>query len=538
MSKAVVAEAPGMIPEYFAQIDIAAVFPSTTNPRTHFSEVYIRELAGTIKDKGVIQPLIVRPTTGLRKIGISPERAAKNLDIFEIVAGECRYRAAKLAAQPSVPAIVREYTDEQALEVQLIENLHRTDLTPLEQAVGYRRLITANPTKHSAETIATRIGMSPAWVWDRLKLNDLIPEAKMILDHGWMTVGHAILIARLKPEDQARALAIEERHNGSYPRAGLWRTDQGFDFDEDDPANKGRRRPTKYERMKPCSIRELEAWIRDHVRFDVAHAAQAQPLTFEATAARVDEAAAKPGRGKKVIAISFDHHVQADARSDAGERTFGPRAFKFADGQSHTDTYPRRTYVAATCDHVVLGVVAAGENYGQTFDVCIARDTCTVHWRTEIAERERGKRATGKQGSAASQKQKRDAEERRRKEAERRDADERRAWQQAQTRILAAAAAAIGKAKVADLAVIVLAQIQAPTKEAATLLKAGSSAEDVLRICVLAKAIGLSRNAWVGPRELPTFLKPFKVDVAALLKAGDAAPATPGKRTTATRKTR
>jgi ParB family chromosome partitioning protein len=83
-----------------------------------------------------------------------------------------------------VPAIVREMTDDQVLEAQLEENIHRKDLTPLEEAAGYRRLIASNPTKHSAESIATRIGMSVGYVWDRLKLNDLIPEAKAILEQG------------------------------------------------------------------------------------------------------------------------------------------------------------------------------------------------------------------------------------------------------------------------------------------------------------------------------------------------------------------
>jgi ParB family chromosome partitioning protein len=201
------------LPGRFDQLPITAITASKTNPRTHFDDAYITELAGSIAEKGLIQPIIVRP------------RPHSGLNgTYEIVAGECRYRASKQAGLLKVPAIVRDLTDDQVLEAQLEENIHRKNLTPLEEAAGYRRLIDSNPDKHSAETIATRIGMSVGYVWDRLKLNDLIPEAKALLEAERFTVGHAILLSRLKPEDQTRAIDPDGASLFNRSR-GLWAID-------------------------------------------------------------------------------------------------------------------------------------------------------------------------------------------------------------------------------------------------------------------------------------------------------------------------
>src|SRR5688572_26956171 len=118
--------------ERFAHLPIDAILRSSTNPRTHFDDAYISELAGSIAEKGLIQPIVVRPHPPVPEI---------DGEAYEIVAGECRWRASRRAGLSTVATIIRDYTDEQVLEVQLIENIHRTDLTPLEQAVGYRRLI-------------------------------------------------------------------------------------------------------------------------------------------------------------------------------------------------------------------------------------------------------------------------------------------------------------------------------------------------------------------------------------------------------------
>lgn len=392
---------PATSPErYDPELSISTVTPSKTNPRTHFSDSYLAQLASSIRDKGVLEPIIVRPLGSRSRAGVG----------FEIVAGECRYRASVIAEKTTIPSLIRHYTDEQVLEVQLIENIHRQDLTPLEQAKGYRALIDANPTKHSAETIATRIGMSPAYVWDRMKLNDLVPEAKTILDRELMTVGHAIQIARLKPEDQQRVIKVE-RLNGYHRSAeGLWEFHGGrLALDGEDKTKKD-----KYADVKAVSVRELEEWIRDHIRFDVAHAAKAQPLAFEQTAEIVQAAAAQPGRGKKVIAITSAYRVSDEARDDQ-ERTYGRESWKRADGREKSKT----------CDVSVLGVHASGPHYGQTLQVCVNRDKCRVHWGKEIAAREKTQklRESGKtkQASTRERRQRETWEAQQRRENEARD---------------------------------------------------------------------------------------------------------------------
>lgn len=368
--------------ERFEQIPIAQLVSSKTNPRKHFDEAYLAQLSASVAEKGVIEPIVVR------QVDAGSHHPLK----FEIVAGECRFRAAKLAELPYLPAVIRAYTDEQALEVQLVENICRHDLTPLEQATGYRALIKTSPTKHSADTIAIRIGMSVAWVWDRLKLNDLVPEAKALLEQERMAVGHAILIARLKPEDQARVIDPGNGRNGyNAQRDGLWQYDGGRLLDADDAITESRK--DKYGDLKPVSIRELDTWIREHVRFDVAHAAKAVPLEFEPVAAAVAAAEAKPGRGKKVIPITFSYRVADDAR-DGDQRTYGSESWKRADG----------TEKSKTCEHSVLGVVAAGSrHYGEAFEVCVARDKCPVHFGDVLRQKEQNAklRESGQTSKAA-----------------------------------------------------------------------------------------------------------------------------------------
>jgi len=398
----------------FHDLPLDAIVASKTNPRTHFDPSYLAQLRDSIADKGVVSPILVRPHVNGRPAG---ER-------FEIVAGECRVRASRSAGRMTIPAIVRELTDDQALEIQLVENVHRRDLTPLEQARGYRQLIDSNPTKHSAESIAARLGLSPQWVWDRMKLNDLHPAAKTLLERERMSVGHAILIARLKPEDQLRVIDHEPMTEGiGGNREGLWRQDTSL---LDDETDEKARKADPTHGLQPVSVRELQKWIDDHIRFDVKHAAKAVPFEFEPLAAQVADAVAQPGRGKKVIAISFEHYTQPDARSDE-ERTYGPQSWRRADGSKKSQPAPgyvNKMLDSPTCEFAVLGVVAAGERRGQAFDVCVARDRCEVHWKTEVAEKRKREqaKASGKPSATAAAKKRADD-----REARERDVEEQRA---------------------------------------------------------------------------------------------------------------
>jgi ParB/RepB/Spo0J family partition protein len=175
-------------------LPLALIQPSPTNPRKHFDEAGLRDLAANIKRFGVLQPILCRPL----------EDAKPGQPQYEIVAGERRWRACGLAQEAFVPAIVRPMHNLEVIELQLIENLQRSDLTALEEADGYQRLIDAG-IKH--DDLASRIGKSRSHVFQRLKLRQLGEAGRQALGAGEIAPSVALLIARLhSPADQQRAL--------------------------------------------------------------------------------------------------------------------------------------------------------------------------------------------------------------------------------------------------------------------------------------------------------------------------------------------
>lgn len=167
------------------QVSIAELAESPTNPRKTFGD--LEQLAQSIKSVGLVSPLVVR------RVG----------EQLEIVAGHRRFRAAKIAGLETVPAYVRELTDGQALELQLVENLRRSDLNPIEEAEGYEALRGRGLT---VEQIAEKIGSSKATVYARLKLIALCPEARSALLDGKLHASVATPLARLSHRLQAKAL--------------------------------------------------------------------------------------------------------------------------------------------------------------------------------------------------------------------------------------------------------------------------------------------------------------------------------------------
>ncbi len=414
----------------YQEIAVGQLRPSPLNPRKTFDEGKLAELAASFAGAGIIEPIVVR--------------ANGAPGTYEVVAGERRRRAAILAKLATVPAVVRELSDAQVLEIMVVENNQREGVNPLEEAAGFRALL---QTGYELDHLAERLGRSKKYVYDRIKLLDLVPIAQHLLLDGKMSAGHGILLARLKAEDQARALDPEvggtfARDAGATPEEEETSDEAAVDIT---PLGRQNRRESvqAFAAYKPRSVRELDRWIVDHVRFNPAQAAQAAPLEFGEVADRAAAAAAKPGRGKKVVSITLEHFVQPVAR-DEHDRTYGARSWKYADGQEHVDEYSRRRYTAKPCEHAVLGVVVVGRQYGQAFDVCVARDKCQVHWKDEIAERTWNQklRDSGKHEAAS----KAEAAERDRRERER-EAEERKrkAWEQVypglKTRALAAARA-------------------------------------------------------------------------------------------------
>jgi ParB/RepB/Spo0J family partition protein len=177
--------------ETIEHIFIEKITPNPDNRRVGgFDPVKLQQLADSIKEVGVQQPIIVRQQ--LANGG------------FQLVAGERRWRAAKLAGLTEIPAIVRELDDLQVLKISTIENLQREDVHPLDEADGYARLL--DLAGYEVEQIAQELGKSASYVYQRLKLRELIPAARELFVAEKITAGHAILIARLPADVQEDVL--------------------------------------------------------------------------------------------------------------------------------------------------------------------------------------------------------------------------------------------------------------------------------------------------------------------------------------------
>jgi ParB family chromosome partitioning protein len=177
--------ADGGVGALFAEVPTAAVSPNPNQPRVHFSEEGLVELAASISEMGVLQPILVRP---------------KDDGEYELIAGERRWRAAQRAGLTTVPAIIRTTDDLSSVEQALVENLHRQDLTPLEEAAAFQQLIEDFELTH--DQVATRVGKSRSAITNTIRLLGLPPSVQSLLADGQLSAGHAR--ALLGTPDRAR----------------------------------------------------------------------------------------------------------------------------------------------------------------------------------------------------------------------------------------------------------------------------------------------------------------------------------------------
>ncbi|NLV91404.1 MAG: ParB/RepB/Spo0J family partition protein [Firmicutes bacterium] len=166
------------------EVDIDLVVPNRSQPRRHFDEEKLQELGESIKARGMLQPLVVREVDGG----------------FEIVAGERRWRAARMVGLEKVPVIVGDYTDKEVMEVALIENLQREDLNPIEEAEAFRRLI--EEFSLTQEEVARAVGKGRATIANSLRLLSLVPDVRQLVADGKLSAGHAKVLASLSDTGQ------------------------------------------------------------------------------------------------------------------------------------------------------------------------------------------------------------------------------------------------------------------------------------------------------------------------------------------------
>jgi len=329
------------------------IHESTTNPRKHFDDEFLKELADSIKEKGILEPLLVRPL---------------GQTAVEVVAGAQRLRAAKLAAVDTAPCIVRDITDDQAIEIQLIENLQRRDIHPLDEGEGYDQLLKKG--KYTVATLAAKIGKSESYVYQRRKLAELIAPAKRLWlnGNGIMQLGHALLMSRLQPDQQKEML---KRIN------------------------------------QECSVRSLQDELQNRVYWSLKDAAfptdnpdlvpaagscvecpkrtGANPLLFpdvKETDTCTDPACFE-SKERAFVKLQVGTHQDAVLLT-AGERVYGDQKTK---GLKPQDWEP---IGGKKCDHTAEGVIVELNTYsrfsrpkefklGQRLEVCTNVEKCKVH---------------------------------------------------------------------------------------------------------------------------------------------------------------
>ncbi|PWU06701.1 MAG: transcriptional regulator [Verrucomicrobia bacterium] len=182
-------------------VSLSQIISSPLQPRTHFREEKLSELVESIREQGIIQPLIVRFIN----------------QKYELIAGERRWRAAQHAGLPEAPVIVRQASDVEVLELALIENLQREELNPIEEARAYIRL--ANDYGLKQEDISRRVGKRRATVANAMRLLELAPEVQSFLTQGRITVGHAKVLLSFKSHEEQRLLADTIIRKGASVRA-------------------------------------------------------------------------------------------------------------------------------------------------------------------------------------------------------------------------------------------------------------------------------------------------------------------------------
>jgi ParB/RepB/Spo0J family partition protein len=304
--------------------------PSASNPRRSFNDAADQELYLSIKAHGILTPLLVRP--------ISPHD-------YEVVAGHRRYAAARELGLEALPVTVRELSDDQAREAAIIENLHREDLAPLDEAESYQALLSIPGA--SPASIAAAVGKSPAHIGRRLKLLTLIGDAQHALRDGRMDVARAELLTKLSPEVQAKALT-----------QAVWM-----------PLYAGGGQCA--ETLEPLS--DLRAWVEKRTRLTVADLIADDetralfPDAAEAVIRDPNDAECEP----QLLEVALDRFGQSPAGADipAGVLRLN-KDFREVTGKR--------------CKSAVRAVVVFGQRKGDVVLVCRDKKGCTTHWPPKV----------------------------------------------------------------------------------------------------------------------------------------------------------
>jgi ParB family chromosome partitioning protein len=240
------------------EVPLALIRPNQFQPRKHFDEEALASLVDSIRAVGVLQPVLLRK--------VAPEE-------FELIAGERRCRAARRAGLQTIPALVQEVTDAASLERALVENLHREDLNPIDEAAGYQQLIEEFNLTH--EEVSRKVGRSRAAVSNALRLFQLPATVQRLVREGTLSAGHARALLMSPDRELQERLASEAAASGASVRAleetvrAFVREAEAAELAEDDevvaPPTSGRPRAA----LRPPGVVELEALLADHLSTSV-----------------------------------------------------------------------------------------------------------------------------------------------------------------------------------------------------------------------------------------------------------------------------
>ena len=252
---------------FLAEVEVASIRPNPNQPRVHFDEQSLLELSSSIAEMGVLQPVLVR-----------------RLDsgAYELIAGERRWRAAQRAGLATVPAIVRTADDLNSIEQALVENLHRQDLTPLEEAAAYQQLIEDFQLTH--EQLSSRVGKSRSAITNTVRLLGLPPAVQHLLADGQLSAGHARALLGTPDRELQERLARQAVDHGWSVRAIEQAVrDGGLEPQVDIDPEPDRVSPTPppgtsidgagltpHTRLRPPGLLELEELLATHLETRVA----------------------------------------------------------------------------------------------------------------------------------------------------------------------------------------------------------------------------------------------------------------------------
>lgn len=455
-------------------LPLDSIRPSKNNPRQVIHADEMTELAKSIEQQGLLNPIVVRPVPA----------KGKTEGHWEIIAGERRFRAHQFLKRTHILASVRQATDEEAAEMQTVENLQREDLHPLEEAKGFQRLIELR--KCDVRQLAERLGRSDQYVYDSLGMLKLIPAAKELFLANRFTRAHAILVSRQRADVQKKLVAGND--------AAMFRHEQGL-FDPFAKDEKG----VKLSGMAPRSLREVRQWIDEHVKLDTK---QLEPMLFP------DAVAALEQHGEAPIPVTFDHYVQPSARD--GKRVFGPRSFKPADGN-----------LGKHCDYSKPGIVVVGPGRGRPLRVCTAKDECKVHWAYEIKQAAERKKAGDKAVKKGRDRAAAEHERWERQQAQEKLHEE--AWAKYLPAILDAVAEAVKRAPTGArglLATIITGEVCRLSGKLGDRVPLGKTTEELVRHLAFVILAG-EANRYRAYQNFPRRARAFGIDVRRLTKAVD-----------------